>query len=748
MWITNKQSKNDYEGLYYFKREFELTDLNTTLSVRVCADTRYKLYCNGSLVSIGPCKGTAYSTYYDTVNLTPYLKAGNNILMAYVLHLDDSAKRYKAIATASMFRTPVTGFLCEGELLSESGLPVVDVSTDEKWLTMKESGYSIVPLDECIYVTLFERIMLNEGYTFNNWEQSEIVCDAHFDGHEFDYGQQVPWILKSRPIPELTYEHKTFAKVIKANNADDYSSVELQIPANTTCSIELDAGEYHTGYMALSSDGGNGAELKITYSECYVGTDGQKNMRDDSSGILSGVYDTIMFNGSKFDYETFWFRAFRFVKLDITTKDQPLNLNNIGYYETNYPLAVNSNFESSDPDAKDMWDVSIRTLKNCMHETYEDCPYYEQLQYVMDSRLQSLFHYCLSNDRVLTKRCIRDFKESQYPDGMIASRYPCIHPQIIPGFSLHYIFMVEDYMNYTDDLSFVKDCFTTIEEILIWWKRHITSIGVVGDTGYWKFLDWVDRWQYGQPGDGPLSCYNFMYAVALKSAANIAKAINKADIANTYDTIRSSIIENCNKIFWDNRKGYYQDTLDKEYSQHSQIWAVLAEAVTGDSAVNLMKRLITDPNLPVCSYSMMFFVFRAFEKVNLYSEAYQYLDNWRMMLQQHCTTWVEDNVTQRSECHGWGSLPIYEFSAVILGVKPNEIGYKSIKIAPKIPKSLSFAKGNVITPSGNVSVSWTMHDNYFTLDVTSPHGIVKEIELPNGEKVTTSKENFTAVCDI
>ncbi len=61
------------------------------------------------------------------------------------------------------------------------------------------------------------------------------------------------------------------------------------------------------------------------------------------------------------------------------------------YRRTGYPLIVESTVDSSTPWVKQLWDICLRTLQNCMLETYIDCPYYEQLQFIMDTRLQMLF---------------------------------------------------------------------------------------------------------------------------------------------------------------------------------------------------------------------------------------------------------------------------------------------------------------------------------------------------------------------
>ena len=74
------------------------------------------------------------------------------------------------------------------------------------------------------------------------------------------------------------------------------------------------------------------------------------------------------------------------------------------------------------------------------------------------------------------------------------------------------------------------------------------------------------------------------------------------------------------------------------------------------------------------------------------------------MLKKHCTTWCENPDEPRSECHGWSSVPLYELSAVILGVKPGGIGFESVIIKP-FTDVLDYAGGTVPTPRGPVATA-------------------------------------------
>ena len=157
---------------------------------------------------------------------------------------------------------------------------------------------------------------------------------------------------------------------------------------------------------------------------------------DYENGYLHGFTDSYRVGGfaeTEERYEPFWFRTFRFLQVDVTTGEDPLYITGLDYLETGYPLEASAWVETSDETLKPVWDISLRTLKRCMHETYEDCPYYEQLQYAMDSRSQILYTYMVSADDRLARKCMDDFRRSQRYDGMINCSYPCYGPKCHSG---------------------------------------------------------------------------------------------------------------------------------------------------------------------------------------------------------------------------------------------------------------------------------------------------------------------------
>lgn len=155
-----------------------------------------------------------------------------------------------------------------------------------------------------------------------------------------------------------------------------------------------------------------GVTVKITCAESYErpiqvgGSIGalrwKGNRADFEHGKLYGPDDMFITNDGTNVYEPFWFRTFRFIRLEISSNDEPLTVTCFDYRETHYPLDIGAKINTS-PELETFWKISLNTLRNCMHETYEDCPFYEQNQFAMDSRIQILFTYQLSRDDRLAR---------------------------------------------------------------------------------------------------------------------------------------------------------------------------------------------------------------------------------------------------------------------------------------------------------------------------------------------------------
>ncbi|MBB6672256.1 alpha-L-rhamnosidase-related protein [Cohnella nanjingensis] len=748
---------------YYFRRSFDVPEDGGELVVRVSADSRYRLFLNGESVSVGPCKGDGKTHYYETVDVTKSLRPGKNTLAAKVVHYRHSQPYSFGDGPVSVWRASAGAFLLEGELHGADGTVIASLHSDGdgRWKCLKDESGTFEHGPFTFFVGGVERIdgakmphgWERVGFDDSSWEPAVVVSGTS----DSLTGQLSPWQLSERPIPPLFEHHSSFKSVVRSEGGPASAAADrpIRLEPHTKFMAELDAGELTTGYLTIKLVGGEGSVVKVLCSECYEPpTDDlevrRKGVRDRHEGnVLLGEYDRYAVAGvgktnSPECYEPFWFRTFRFVRLEVETGGEPLEIVSLAYRETGYPLEVRTSFACSDDGLKPLWEISINTLRRCMHETYEDCPFYEQLQYIMDTRLQILFTYYISGDDRLARRAIHDFHSSMLPSGMLQSRYPAVYQQVIPGFSLYWILMLHDHYLFFGDDAFVRRYRPTIDAVLDWFDRRITADGIVGacPDAYWSYVDWVEEWKttFGMPTaglTGPITVYSLMYAAALAAAADLNEWTGRRETAVEYrergDAIKRAVRAHC----WSEQTGLFRDgPHSDDVSEHAQIWSVLSGTVTGEAAVKLMSDMLSGGRkLPKVSYAMSFFLFRALSCVGLYDRTFPLWDEWRHQAEElRMSTWLEDPVTQRSDCHAWGAIPLYEFPAEILGIKPGAPGYRSITVEPK-PCGLKWAKGSAMTPHGPVLVSWHTDGGRFRLQVERPDALPLRIVLPDGTQV-------------
>jgi alpha-L-rhamnosidase len=136
-WIASPDADARGYSIQYFRKELPLDVIPGKFIVHVSADNRYKLYVNGLFVSNGPARGELYHWNFETVDLAPFFKQGNNIISALVWNYGEESPEAQI-----SFRT---AFILQGDGKNEAIL-----NTNKTWLTYKDKSYK--PLNpELIY---------------------------------------------------------------------------------------------------------------------------------------------------------------------------------------------------------------------------------------------------------------------------------------------------------------------------------------------------------------------------------------------------------------------------------------------------------------------------------------------------------------------------------------------------------------------------------------------------------------------
>ena len=331
-----------------------------------------------------------------------------------------------------------------------------------------------------------------------------------------------------------------------------------------------------------------------------------------------------------------------------------------------------------------------------------------------------MFHYLLSGDDRLARQAITTFAASQLPDGLLLARFPDHVEQVIPGFSLFWIMAVCDHMLYFGDKSFVSRFFPTIDGVFSFFERHLDDrTGLVSSLPpkYWNFIDWNVTWPEGRPEEGePLETWSFvtmLYAYTLRRAATLLQHVGRKGLVEEYgeraDRASESVRQHCynGEFFTDSLTSVHRKSTP--YSQVAQIWGVLSLATKSPEEIQRVMKAAIDPNkgFAVCSYVMVHYLFRALDVAGLYDQAYHTMwEPWRVMLAKNLTTWEEDNVNSRSDCHEWSCIPVYELLSEVAGLTPVEPSWNVVQFSPRLSLYKDFKAEVCLGRQGVAEVMW------------------------------------------
>lgn len=703
-WITHPSAQFSDNRLYLFRKNFTLTEKPASAPLNISAEARYKLFVNGRRAAIGPCRSSGEEKYYDTFDLADYLRAGENEIYCEVLGMADNADLTKP--------SVIFGVRRSGNLLLAVELDCGEtvLRTDDTWET------AVSPYADVAFHNGYARGAMFEEEAHGGtpaWVPAKKAARVDSIREKpYPWGIVNPMFVIPRPIPMMYQKEVPFT-----DSGDGF----------------LIADELTNGFPRFTFEGHGKA--KIMYAESF-GSGGEKKNRLDRTLSFNGVFDLVDVDG-KLTFEPFWFRCARIIKIET---EGDVKLTDFAFDEVGYPMTYPETCDFGSETDNKLWKISVATLMRCTQESYMDCPYYEQLQYAMDTSLQMIFNYQLNDDDALARKAIHDFRLSQRADGLLSSRYPTVEPQYIPSFSFYYIFMVAEHYKRFGDKKLVRENLRAIDGVLEWFDGCIDETGLLKRTMYWDFIDWATTWgrTAGEPvvgDDCHMAIASAMYVYFLRLAAGLAELCGRTGAAAEYRGRADDVAASIEKLCWDEKCGLYADETNRIYfSQQMQVWCTLSGIADEARARQIMENAV--PLETKCTFAYSYFWFRALEQVGLYHETERMMDRLRGLIDLDCSTIPETPDAPRSDCHAWGAIAIYEFAAVVLGVRTVSAADKKLRIAPHID-GRTYAKGEVYTGCGKVWVEWKLEDGIFFLHIESEKGAHKEIFLPNGAVYTT-----------
>lgn len=731
-WISMPGATAEGYGVYWFKHCVNLSAVPSSLPVQVSADNRYKLFVNGQFVSLGPARGDIFHWKFATVDLAPFLRTGVNCVTAQVWNEgEDKPEAQPSRRTAF--------------ILEAVGSDGRQWNTDTGWTCRMDSGYAPVKVRLPFYYVAGPGEYRNMNRRVRDW--------ANTDGgegwvHAWGIAPGVPknwfhtfapadvWQLVPSTLPPMELTPQRLTAVRRAEGVSipagwPAGKSVLTVPAHTTATILLDQGFLTNAYPHLLFGDGAGATISLTYAEALYSKLPVKGDRSVVEGkFILGRKDSILSDGSAGqEFTTLSWRTFRYIQLRIVTQDRPLTLDDLYGEFTGYPFHNNAKLETGNPEIDTMLKIGWRTARLCAVETYMDCPYYEQLQYVGDTRIQALVSLYNSGDDRLVKNAIQQVDESRFPEGVTLSRYPSRTPQLIPTFSLWWIGMLHDYWMYGADTAFAISKLPGERQVLAYFHQWQRADGSLRGVPYWAFTDWVDSpgWESGMApagADGSSSVLDLQLLWAYQLAAEMEMRDGMRQYATEYQARAAQLKKTIREKYWDAARGLFADRPGKDlFSQHANSLAILTGVVEGEEARAVARRLLSDTVMAQASIYFKYYLHRALIAAGYGNDYSHWLDKWREDIRMGLTTWAEmsDVAASRSDCHAWGASPNIEFFRTVLGIDSDAPGFSEIRVEPH-PGDLRDLTGEMPHPNGKITAAYRLQGGKWDIRIGLPPG--------------------------
>ena len=768
-WIWTADEPTRPNQYAHARRTFHLSEAPGVAWLACCADSRYVLYVNGTLIGRGPARYHVSTPSYDTYDVSRRLREGENVIAFLVHH----------------FGCPVFNFMpVRAGLLCQLELPHELIVTDASWRMAKADCYHEDVVRMCLqqaYPEVFdarrEPVGWREpGFRDADWPSAVVLGPSTMDPWGELRERDIPHLFEMTVFPESVREAgisvstdgptdggpQSVAALIAGGHHLGLATEKIEdrcaavFPNEQVAVIHppgcvgavymvIDFAREVVGYPVIEVEGHDGAILDIGYSEVLV--DG----RVDCYRSQVNYADRCILKDGPQTYQPIMPRAFKYMHIEARNLTEPIRLRAAYIRFSTYPVEYYGSFECSDPVLNQIWDLGTYTTQLCMEDAFLDCPWRERGQWWGDARIEALIGYYAFGDTLLMRRGLRQIAQSQREDGVTHGCYPSAGENILPDFTCIWIISLWEYYLHSGDRALLEELFPGVLKALAWFEQFADEAGVVSDVPHWVFIDWADVDKRGAVA--ALNCY---LLGALRHAQLMAAALGDEERERSFAKQAESLACAIGDRFWsaerralvDCRVG---DELSAQIGQHANALGILFGALDPADFGPALDAVVT-PGPDVVQVGTPYFslyLLHAMYRADRHEQALAYIrDRWGVMLDAGATTCWENWAPTASLCHAWSGGPTYDLSAEFLGVRPVQPGFATFSVRPRCV-DLEWMKGIVPTPHGEIHVSWVGRPagDSFLLDVTAPGGTIAQICVPQAspEHWRTIEANGTRV---
>lgn len=697
-WIGKQECRSEANSWLAFKKEVNVSEVPDEMVARIAADSKYWLWINDSLAVFegglkrGPSPG---DTYYDEIDIAPFLRKGENCLSVLVWHFGRNGFSHADSGVAG--------------LLFEAKAPGFEILSDKTWDATVYKAYGTAGEPEANYRLPESNLSFDARKDITNW------CSP--SAPRLGRAMELPVIVGEPPFGKLV---KRPIPMWKCTGLMDYPEVRRS-GDTLVCSLPYNA--QITPYLKVKAPSGRTIRMQTDHykvalakTQClwaeYITRDGVQEY--ESLGWLNGD------------------RMFYIIPSDVEVIE-------VKYRETGYDTEITGTFECDDPFLNEYWRKAVRTLYVCMRDTYMDCPDRERAQWWGDevNELGMAFYSLSPSSWKLAEKGIYELMNWQRIDGVLSSPVPAMNYSAeLPSQMLAALGWYGFYTQYfySDNNAFVPVVYDRMKKYLHKvWKLDEDGLPIYR-TGDW---DWPDA-------DSPVDKYALMpclYYLALKSELEFARMLGRAEDVAMIESVMARLKDSYNRLYWTGN-GYRSPSYKDRTDDRPQAMAVLS-GIASEEKYQVISEILKTTDM-ASTYMEKYMV----EALFVTGQSSAALDRMKrrmatIMDDRSSTLYEHWNWTNSSN-HAWSGANIILLCQKVCGVAPLTPGFKTFSVRPQMGW-LKRASTSFETKYGTIRVSLTRKSSKsktaeLTIDV--PEGTEAQVVLPNSKtSVLTSGQH-------
>lgn len=693
-WITaSKGAVNDTNTWIAFQKYIPMRSVPRSLKVRIACDSKYWLWVNGKMTVFegqlkrGPVPG---ESYYDAVDLAPWLRRGNNVVSVLVCYFGKSGFSHESSGKAG--------------LIIES--PDDRFDTNTTWLATIDPAYGIASGDYPNYRLSESNLRFDARKQMQGWQTKD--CRGRFS---FAPAQAIgswgdkPWgTLHERPIP-LLKDYGIKQVSYQRHAGDKADTYVAQLPANIQFTPVIDITALESGQVIdLRSDHEKVGGEKCVRAE-YVTKKGRQTY--ESLGWISGN------------------------KL-IVTVPKGVTVNSLAYRQTGYDTYPQGRFTCDNNFINRFWRKALNTLYVNMRDTYMDCPDRERAQWWGDETLLgSEAFYALSRSAdALMRKGMLELCAWQKPTGILYAPVPGSYRDELPAQMLAAVSLYgfwNYYMN-TGDLQTIRKVYPSVLRYLATFLTDSTGLTAVHSGGW----NWGD---HGGSRDLRL-IYAAWHYMALEGAARMADVQGLTAQADSLRGVCRLVKQGYNRCW--NGACYRHPEFMEATDDRVQALAVVS-GIAGPDKYDAIEKVLRTQSY--ASPYMEKYVLQALFHMGHGEDALRRMEQkYGEMVNDTVTTTLWESWNKGggwSVNHAWSGGPLIVIVEQLMGLTPLEPGYAKFRLNPCYV-GLGSASLEVPTIRGTIKTGFSKGGGVLRMSLTVPSKTEALVYIPSANPASVT----------